>query len=204
MRPVVGISVGEKQFRGRGDGAGFVAVHPSGGVRPLPLIAGAAIEESSHPVRCTGFRRRPTPMSSGMACPFRSSPSPGPNTAVISDISASVTPDPGRCSVISTTRSEPAARCARGAMFARRTAWASPPSADAARRSWWARRRARTGTRSHVWSVMHIRCRSDPPPATPELRSVAQDLTMPALPRLMDRMWRRCRHRGRAPYGCPD
>ncbi len=44
------MSVGERQFRGRGNGAGFVAVHPSDAVRPLPLIAGAAIEESSHPV----------------------------------------------------------------------------------------------------------------------------------------------------------
>ncbi len=135
-------------------------------------------------------------MSSGAACPFRSSPNSGLYTAARSDIAESVTSDPGRCSMPSTTMISTTKRtCSK----MRPRCHVCPPnclgitterrrSADAARRSWWAHRRAWTGTRSHVWAAMDNRCRSDPPPATPELRSVAQDLTMPGPPRLMDRM----------------
>ncbi len=159
---------------GRRKGYGRDAIPRSGAMAPgsppcirrLPLIAGAAREESSQSLQCTGFRRRPpTPMSSGAACPFRSSPNSGLYTAAISDIAESVTSDPGRCSMPSTTMISTTKRtCSK----MRPRCHVCPPnclgitterrrSADAARRSWWAHRRAWTGTRSHVWAAMDNR-----------------------------------------------
>ncbi len=176
-------------------------------IRRLPLIAGAAREESSQSLQCTGFRRRPhthvvrrsmslsfftqlwalysSYIGHSRKRHFRSRPVLNALDDDDLDDEANLQQDAPAvpCLPSELPGHHHRAQAQRGCCASELVG--SPSRMD---------RHPVACLGCHGQS-----CRSDPPPATPELRSVAQDLTMPGPPQADGPDERRCRHRGRAP-----